>query len=85
MAHVKAGGTTKGNRDAQGKRLGVKIFGGQYAEAGSIIVRQRGTKYYPGQGVKIGDDDTIFSLLKGIVQFSTSKGKRTVSVLAQKT
>jgi large subunit ribosomal protein L27 len=83
MAHVKAGGTTKGNRDAQGKRLGVKIFGGQYAKPGSILVRQRGTKIHPGKGVEIGGDDTIFATIAGKVQFSKKGDKQFVSVLAQ--
>ena len=85
MAHVKAGGTTKGNRDSIGKRLGVKIYGGQYATPGSIIVRQRGTKVHPGDGVGIGKDHTIFSTITGQVLFHTKHGKQYVSVRVQKT
>lgn len=84
MAHVKAGGTTKGNRDAKGKRLGVKIFGGQMAKPGNIIVRQRGTRVHPGTGVSIGGDDTIFALQAGVVEFHTKGGKKYVSVVAAK-
>ncbi len=69
MAHVKAGGTTKGNRDAVGKRLGVKVFGGSKVKAGNIIVRQRGTKLNAGFGTKLGKDHTIFAVKEGIVQF----------------
>ena len=83
MAHVKAGGTTKGNRDANGKRLGVKVYGGQMAKSGSIIVRQRGTKIFPGEGVKKGGDDTLFAVTAGKVTFHTKGGKKFVSVLAQ--
>ncbi len=80
MAHVKAGGTAKGNKDSASKRLGVKIFGGQIAQAGSIIIRQKGTKVYPGMGVDMGGDYTIFSLTKGKVKFLTKLGKQYVSV-----
>jgi large subunit ribosomal protein L27 len=81
MAHVKAGGVAKGNKDSVSKRLGVKIYGGQYAKAGNIIVRQRGTKVWPGIGVNIGIDHTIFAIVDGIVKFSIKKGKQIVSVL----
>ncbi len=81
MAHVKAGGTAKGNKDSISKRLGVKIYGGQTAEPGNIIVRQRGTKLYPGEGVKIGRDYTIFAVNSGKVTFRTRKGRAFVSVL----
>jgi large subunit ribosomal protein L27 len=69
MAHKKAGGSTKNGRDSESKRLGVKIYGGQAARAGNIIIRQRGTKVHPGENVGIGKDDTLFSLVDGIVQF----------------
>ncbi len=69
MAHKKAGGSTSLGRDSESKRLGVKIFGGQKARAGNIIIRQRGTKYRPGQNVKIGGDDTIYALKAGKVKF----------------
>ena len=73
MAHKKAAGTTKNNRDSTSKRLGVKIFGGQKISVGNIILRQRGTKFHPGQNVGIGSDDTLFSLTNGTVQFRTKK------------
>jgi len=81
MAHVKSAGSTKGNRDSIGKRLGVKVYGGQIAQNGSIIVRQRGTKVHPGEGVGMGKDHTIFASLKGTVQFFKRRGKQFVSVL----
>jgi large subunit ribosomal protein L27 len=81
MAHVKAGGTAAGNKDSVSKRLGVKIYGGQMAQPGSIIVRQKGTKVYPGTGVRAGRDFTIYSLTKGLVTFSQKLGKKVVSVL----
>ncbi len=81
MAHVKAGGTAAGNKDSVSKRLGVKIYGGQIATPGSIIVRQKGTKVYPGVGVRLGRDYTIYSVVKGTVSFSTKLGKKVVSVL----
>jgi len=81
MAHVKAGGTAKGNKDSVSKRLGVKVYGGQEAIAGNIIVRQKGTKFYPGDGVSMGKDFTLFATTPGIVTFITKRGKRYVSVL----
>ncbi|MBI2404626.1 50S ribosomal protein L27 [Candidatus Gottesmanbacteria bacterium] len=80
MAHVKAGGVAKGNKDSVSKRLGVKIFGGQVAIPGNIIVRQKGTKVYPGQGVSMGRDSTLFAIAKGKVTFLTKRGKQFVSV-----
>ncbi len=81
MAHTKSGGATKGNRDSRAKRLGVKIYGGQKAAAGNIIVRQKGTKIHPGVGVSMGNDYTIFALVAGTVQFKTHKGKKVVEVV----
>ncbi|MBI4065403.1 50S ribosomal protein L27 [Candidatus Gottesmanbacteria bacterium] len=81
MAHVKAGGVAKGNKDSASKRLGVKIYGGQRAIAGNIIIRQKGTKVYPGGGVMIGKDFTLFATTDGLVSFSTRLGKQVVSVL----
>ena len=81
MAHVKAGGVAKGNKDSVSKRLGVKVYGGQFAKAGSIIIRQKGTKVYPGIHVSMGKDFTISSDISGLVQFGVKKGKKTVSVL----
>lgn len=83
MAHVKAGGVAKGNKDSVSKRLGVKIYGGQIASAGSIIIRQKGTKYHPGMGVDMGKDYTIFATGSGKVTFSTKRDKQVVSVLPQ--
>ena len=82
MAHKKAGGSTRNGRDTAGRRLGVKKFGGEIVKPGNIIVRQRGTKIHPGNHVGIGKDHSIFSLIKGKVQFKTSKLNRTfVSVI----
>lgn len=81
MAHVKAGGVAKGNKDSLGKRLGVKIYGGQMAIPGNIIVRQKGTKFHPGTGVDMGKDYTLFATETGKVQFSTKLGKQIVSVI----
>jgi large subunit ribosomal protein L27 len=76
MAHKKAGGSTALGRDSQSKRLGVKLQDGQIAKAGAILIRQRGTKYKPGKNVKRGNDDTLFSLVNGLVKFSTKKIKK---------
>lgn len=80
MAHVKAGGTTKGNRDSQSKRLGVKLYGGEKAKVGSIIVRQKGTRVHAGKGTGMGKDFTIFAMQSGQVKFSVHQGKKHVSV-----
>jgi large subunit ribosomal protein L27 len=76
MAHKKAGGSTSLGRDSHGQRLGVKVANGQVASAGSIIVRQRGTRIRPGKNVGIGGDDSLFAKVQGIVKFSTRKVKR---------
>ena len=82
MAHKKAGGSSRNGRDSVGRRLGVKIFGGQIAVPGNIIVRQRGTKMWPGEGVGMGKDHTIFATVKGNVKFQKSLKNRTyISVL----
>ncbi len=73
MAHTKAKGTTKLGRESEAKRLGVKIFGGAKVATGQIIIRQRGTKWHPGEGVARGNDDTLFALRDGVVRFSTAK------------
>ncbi|MFH1387697.1 MAG: 50S ribosomal protein L27 [Patescibacteria group bacterium] len=73
MAHKKAGGSTALGRDSQGQRLGVKLYGGEMAKIGSIIVRQRGTKIHPGKNVRKGKDDTLFAVSKGQVVFATRK------------
>jgi large subunit ribosomal protein L27 len=77
MAHKKGEGSVKNGRDSQSKRLGVKIFGGQVAVAGNIIVRQRGTVYHPGNNVGIGKDFTIYALTDGVVEFRKGKNDRT--------
>jgi len=76
MAHKKGVGSSKNGRESHSKRLGVKIFGGQAARAGNIIVRQRGTKHHPGENVGIGKDHTIFSLVDGVVRFERKKGDK---------
>ena len=82
MAHVKSGGgKQKNGRDSRAKRLGVKRFGGQYVNAGSILVRQRGTKFHPGENVGRGGDDTLFALVSGRVKFETKRNRRYVSVV----
>ena len=81
MAHKKAGGSSRNGRDSESMRLGVKLFGGQQAIAGNIIVRQRGTKFYPGVNVGIGKDHTLFALTDGRVRFHDGKlGRKFCSV-----
>ena len=81
MAHKKAGGSSRNGRDSAGRRLGVKKFGGQACVAGNILVRQRGTKFYPGTNVGIGTDHTLFALVDGRVVFSQGKlGRKFCSV-----
>ena len=77
MAHKKAGGSSRNGRDSAGRRLGVKRFGGEHVIPGNIIIRQRGTKWHPGENVGIGKDHTIFALTEGKVSFSKSTGNRT--------
>jgi large subunit ribosomal protein L27 len=81
MAHTKAQGATKGNRDSVAKRLGIKIFGGAKASAGNILVRQKGTKFFLGLGVGMGNDYTLFALIEGIVHFRTLRGKKIIEIL----
>jgi len=78
MAHKKGEGSVKNGRDSQSKRLGVKIYGGQAAIAGNIIVRQRGTVYHPGKNIGVGKDYTLFALTDGVVEFRKSRGNKTV-------
>jgi large subunit ribosomal protein L27 len=78
MAHKKGEGSVKNGRDSQSKRLGVKIFGGQAAIAGNIIVRQRGTVYHPGKNVGVGKDFTLFALTDGVVEYRKSRQNRTL-------
>lgn len=81
MAHKKGTGSTRNGRDSNSKRLGVKRYGGQEVRAGNILVRQRGTKFHPGNNVGRGNDDTLFSLIDGVVKFEyRKKGKQKVSV-----
>ena len=80
MAHKKGLGSSKNGRDSNSKRLGVKIFSGQQVKAGMIIVRQRGTRFHPGEGVGIGRDDTIFAKREGTVDFHRSGERRSISV-----
>jgi large subunit ribosomal protein L27 len=81
MSKTKGGGSTRNGRDSNAQRLGVKAFGGSEITAGTILVRQRGTKFHPGKNVGKGKDDTLFSLVDGTVEFGQSKGRKTVSVL----
>ena len=81
MAHKTGGGSTRKNRDSISKRLGVKIYGGQKVTSGNIIVRQKGNKFFPGVGVKQGNDYTIFSISEGKVSFKKRMNKTTVSVI----
>ena len=82
MAHKKAGGSSRNGRDSAGRRLGVKKFGGESVIPGNIIIRQRGTKWHPGDNVGMGKDHTIFAVKEGNVSFRTTRGDRTyVSVL----
>jgi len=81
MAHKKAGGSSRNGRDSAGRRLGLKLFGGQACLAGNILVRQRGTKWHPGNNVGMGKDHTLFALIDGRVEFRTkAKGRTYVSV-----
>jgi large subunit ribosomal protein L27 len=83
MAHKKAGGSSRNGRDSDGRRLGVKKFGGEQVRAGNILVRQRGTKFHPGANVGIGVDHTLFALTDGEVLFKASKtGRASISVVA---
>ncbi len=82
MAHKKAGGSSRNGRDSAGRRLGVKKYGGEHVISGNIIIRQRGTKWHPGDNVGMGKDHTIFSVITGNVKFNKKAGGRTyVSVI----
>lgn len=80
MAHKKGASASRNGRDSESKRLGVKAFGGESVTAGAIIVRQRGTRIHPGDGVRRGGDDTLFATLPGVVRFHSSRGRKLVSV-----
>ncbi|RJQ38898.1 50S ribosomal protein L27 [Candidatus Microgenomates bacterium] len=82
MAHTKAQGSVKGNRDSVSKRLGVKLYGKQKVINGNVIVRQKGSKFYPGNGVSMGKDYTLYAIAKGIVNFKNLRGKKIVEVIS---
>ncbi len=82
MAHTKAGGSTKGNRDSNPKRRGVKRYGGQKVKNGNIIVRQVGSKFSAGYGTKMGNDFTIYAIQEGIVNFTIRQGKKIVQLIS---
>ena len=82
MSKTKGGGSTRNGRDSQAQRLGVKIFDGTLVKAGSILVRQRGTKFHPGMNVGRGGDDTLFATSEGKVKFGNRRGRRIVDVLS---
>ena len=81
MAHTKQGGKTRQHTRPKGKRLGVKLFGGQVVKIGQVIVKQRGTKFQAGPGVKIGRDHTLFAMIDGVVNFYLRRGKKMIKVL----
>ena len=81
MAHKKGASSSSNGRDSESKRLGVKRFGGQQVKAGEIIVRQRGTKFHPGENVGRGGDDTLFALAAGSVEFGVKRGRRMVNIV----
>jgi len=81
MSKTKGGGSTRNGRDSAAQRLGVKVFDGTEVTAGSIIVRQRGTKFHPGNGVSKGGDDSLFATRDGVVKFASRKGRKLVDVL----
>ncbi|HUK73110.1 MAG TPA: 50S ribosomal protein L27 [Streptosporangiaceae bacterium] len=81
MAHKKGASSSRNGRDSAAKRLGVKRFGGQLVHPGEILIRQRGTHFHPGPGVGRGNDDTLFALVGGVVEFGNRRGRRAVSVV----
>jgi len=83
MAHKKGGGSSRNGRDSNPQMLGVKRFGGQFVNCGSIIVRQHGTKFHPGLGVGIGKDNTLFAMTDGRVKFGNFRGRRAVSIIEE--
>lgn len=85
MAHKKGASSSNNGRDSEAKRLGVKRFGGQKVSAGEILVRQRGTKFHPGENVGRGGDDTLFALKAGAVQFSVKRNRRMVNIIPAET
>ncbi|HUV87173.1 MAG TPA: 50S ribosomal protein L27 [bacterium] len=81
MAHKKSGGSSRNGRDSPGQRLGLKAFGGEFVTAGSVIIRQRGTRFYPGDNVGVGKDYTLFATADGRVKYVTRKKRREVHVV----
>ncbi len=81
MAHKKGASSSRNGRDSNAQRLGIKRFGGQTVNAGEILVRQRGTKFHPGDGVGRGKDDTLFALIAGAVEFGSKRGRKTVNIV----
>ena len=82
MAHTKAQGAVKGNRDSRSKRLGVKLYDGEKVLKGNIIIRQKGTKLFAGTGVSMGNDFTLFAVQNGIVNFKSKRGKKVVNIIS---
>jgi large subunit ribosomal protein L27 len=80
MSKTKGGGSTRNGRDSNAQRLGVKAYGGQAITAGTILIRQRGTKFHPGRNVGLGGDDTLFALIDGSVKYGTRKGRKVIDV-----
>jgi large subunit ribosomal protein L27 len=80
MSKTKGGGSTRNGRDSNAQRLGVKAFGGTTVTAGSILIRQRGTRFHPGRNVGLGSDDTLFALVDGTVKFGERKGRRIIDI-----
>ena len=85
MAHTKAKGTSKLGRDSRSKRLGVKVYGGQKTNAGQVIIRQRGSKFFAGGGIAVGEDDTLYAKKEGVVTFSTKNIKKFTGRKAKRT
>ena len=83
MSKTKGGGSTRNGRDSNAQRLGVKVFDGGKVQAGSILIRQRGTKFHPGQNVRKGSDDTLFATSDGIVKFGFRRGRKLIDVLGE--
>ena len=83
MAHKKGVGSSRNGRDSNPQMLGVKRFGGQFVTGGSILVRQRGTRFHPGHNVGLGSDDTLFAKVDGVVKFERRRGSRYISILTQ--
>jgi len=83
MAHKKGGGSSRNGRDSQAKRLGVKRYNGEYVTAGTILVRQRGTRIHPGKNVGLGKDDTLYAKSEGLVSYHTNRNRKLASILSQ--